>query len=69
MNDGALKKARTIPRSRAIKLIDQDKQFTKRLVFVVSFDPRLLDLSVITQKHLRAMGSMDNYLSKVNPHL
>ena len=67
MIDGVIKKARAIPRARAIKLIAQTKQSTKRPIFVVSFEPRLPDLSAITQKHWRAMGSMDNYLSNVYP--
>ena len=65
MSDGARKKARAISRARAIKLIALAKPSNKRPVFVVSFDPRLPDVSAITQKHWRAMSSMDNYLYKV----
>ena len=65
MIDAAIQKARAVPRALAIRQVAKAPQSSMRPVFVVSFDPRLPDLSNITQKHWRSMNNMDPYLAEV----
>ena len=67
MLDSAIEKARTIPRARAIRQVAQATLSSTRQKFVVSFDPRLPNITNITKKHLRAMRNMEPYLVDVFP--
>ena len=62
--DGAINKARNIPRNIALKKVVKTKQ-SRRPVAVVSWDPRLPPMDKIQQKHWRAMSSLDPYLKEV----
>ena len=64
MIDIEIKKAWSISRSEVIKQVTRDKTH-KRLVFVVSFDPRLPSIPDITSKHWHSMTTMDPYLKNV----
>ena len=65
--DSALQKARAIPRAMAIRQVALAQSSSTRPKFVVSFDPRLPNITSITQKHWRAMRNMDSYLADVFP--
>ena len=65
MIDAAIRKARAIPRSEALKRVDQPSQPHERPVFAVTWDPRLPSLSKTQLKHWRSMKSQDKYLGEV----
>ena len=68
MIDTAISRARSIPRSVAIKKVARDSDSTnRRPVFVVSWDPRLPSIPALTQKHWRTMTTQDPYLQDVFP--
>ena len=64
--DSAIDKARKIPRQQALKRVAKPTQ-TKRPIFVVTFDPRLPNLSQIQNRHWRSMTTQDFYLKSVYP--
>ena len=64
--DGAIAKARAIPRQEALRRVPR-QHTTSRPTFVVSYDPRLPSISNITRKHWRAMNNQDDYLGSVFP--
>ena len=64
--DGAIAKARAIPRQEALRRVPR-QHTTSRPTFVVSNDPRLPSISDITRKHWRAMNNQDDYLGSVFP--
>ena len=64
--DGAISKARSIPREIALRKVVKNTQ-SKRPVAVVSWDPRLPPMDKIQQKHWRAMTALDPYLNEVYP--
>jgi hypothetical protein len=64
--DAAIRRAKQIPRSEAIKRVAKPKQ-TKRPVFAVTWDPRLPNLSRVQEKHWRSMVSQDSYLRDAFP--
>ena len=66
MIDAAIDRARAIPRAKALKYVVQ-KQSNKRPVFVVTYGPRLPNVTAIQQKHWRSMVNMDPYLLDVYP--
>ena len=66
MIESAIKCARNVPRSEAIKNVVRDTT-TRRPVFVATWDPRLPSLSPILNKHWRTMVMMDPYLKEVFP--
>ena len=67
MIDAAIQKARAIPRARAIRQVALAKSSSTRPKFVVLFDPRLPNITNITQKHWWALIIMDSYLVDVFP--
>ena len=64
MVEAAISKARAIPRWVALKPVVRNKQ-TRRPAFVVTYDPRLPNITDITLKHWRSMTTEDPYLSEV----
>ena len=64
--DGAIRKARNIPRYIALRKVVKPPH-SKRPVAVVSWDPRLPSVDKIQQKHWRAMNSHDPYMREVFP--
>ena len=65
MVDTALRKAKAIPRSTALKKVVAHKQ-SKRPIFATFYDPRLPNLQQIQLKHWRSM-TQDPYLKEVFP--
>ena len=65
MVDNALRKAKAIHRSTALKKVVAHKQ-TKRPIFATLYDPRLPNLQKIQLKHWRSM-TQDPYLKEVFP--
>ena len=64
--DGAIRKAREIPRDQALKcILRQDTN--QRPIFAVSYDPRMPPIPHITKKHYRSMVLQDKYLETVFP--
>ena len=63
--DAAIKKARNITRTEALKRVVRSKT-THRSVFAITYDPRLPSISKIVQKHWRSM-KQDPYLAEVFP--
>ena len=61
--DAAIEKAKSIPRSEALKKVENKKE-KKRPVFVITHDPRLPSITNIVHKHWRTM-SKDPYLKQV----
>ena len=55
MINAAIKKALDVPRSEALKRVEREKS-DDRVVFVVTYDPRLPSLSKIIGKHWRTMA-------------
>ena len=66
MIDAAIKKAKLVPRDKALKYVVRQTS-SRRPVFVVTFDPRLPSIPAIQQKHWRAMITMDPYMREVFP--
>ena len=64
--DGAIAKARAIPRQQALKRVPR-QHTTSRPTFVVAYDPRLPSISNITTKHWRAMVYQEDVLGTVFP--
>ena len=64
--DGAIAKARAIPRQQALRQVSR-QEINNRPAFVVLFDPRLPSIPSITRKHWRSMVSEDEYLYSVFP--
>ena len=64
--DGAIAKARAIPRLKALRRVPR-QHTTSRSTFVVAHDPRLPSISNITNKHWRAMVNQDDVLGSVFP--
>ena len=62
----AICRARAVPREQAIRKVATNIP-TKRPIFVVTYDPRLPNITKIQQKHHRAMTSQDPYLAEVFP--
>ena len=62
--DSAIDKARLIPRKKALKKVNKNKQ-SKGPVFAITFDPRLPPMGNIEAKHWRSMTSKDSYLAEV----
>ena len=60
--DAAITRAKSIPRSEALKKVVKSKS-SKRPVFVVRFDRRLPSVTQITRKHWRTMVQ-DPYLAE-----
>ena len=67
MIDAAIKRAIQIPRELAVQDKGPNNKSDERPVFVVSFDPRLPNISAIQNKHWRTMVSMDAYMAEVFP--
>ena len=64
--NAAIEKAKSIPRSEAIKKVIR-KQDPDRVVFVVQYDPRLPSISNVLHKHYRTMIASDPSLKEVFP--
>ena len=64
--DAAIARAKTIPRSEAIKKVAKPNNDTVRPILVVPYDPRLPAISTIVKKHWRSMTT-DPYLKEVFP--
>ena len=64
--NAAIEKAKSIPRSEAIKKVIR-KQDPDRVVFVVQYDPRLPSISNVLHKHYRTMIANDPSLKEVFP--
>ena len=62
--DSSIKKAKAVPRDRALKIANRQKQ-TQRPVLVIPYDPRLPAITSIQAKHWRAMVSQEPYLKEV----
>ena len=64
--DGAIAKARAIPRLEALRRVSR-QQTNNRPAFVVMFDPLLPSITEITRKHWRSMIAQEQYLEDVFP--
>ena len=65
--DGAVAKARAVPRIEALRKVPRTPPITNRPTFVVMFDPWLPSISQITKKHWRSMVGQEPYLQSVFP--
>ena len=64
--DNCIEKARKTPRSEALKKVIRDKTNSDRMVFVVHYDPRLLSVPRIANRHYRTMAQVqDSYMKEV----
>ena len=63
--DAAIRRAKSIPRKEALKKVDHPNKPYKKPIFVVTWAPRLPNLSDIQMKHWRSMKSQDRYLGQV----
>ena len=66
MIDASIRRARAIPRSRALQKVANSNQ-TKRPVYAVTWDPRLPNQSKILGKHWRSMTISSPYMKEVFP--
>ena len=66
MIDETIKKAKAIPRTKALRPKPSNKQ-SGRPIMVTPFDPRLPNIPRIQRKHWRSMVNQDRYLSEVFP--
>ena len=66
MVEGALERARAVPRDRALRKSNKPKQ-TQRPVLVTPYDPRLPAITTIQAKHWRTMVNQESYLKQVFP--
>ena len=66
MIDASIRRARAIPRSKALQKVANPNQ-TKRLVYAVTWDPRLPNQSKILSKHWRSMTISSPYMKEVFP--
>ena len=66
MIDGAISKARAVPRAKALQHVVR-KVSERRPVFLVTYDPRLPSIPAIQHKHWRAMVATDQYIAEVFP--
>jgi hypothetical protein len=62
----AIAKARAIPRQKALLKVPRQPT-NSRPAFVVSYDPRLPNISDITTRHWRSMVSQEEYLKSAFP--
>ena len=63
--DAAIAKAKAIPRERALQKVE--KKESDRVVFALSFDPRLPSVSGIFSKHHKVMTDSSPHLKQVFP--
>ena len=68
MVDAAINRARSIPRTQALKQVERQRQ-TRRPINVVTFDPRLPSLQNIHSNYWRGMTEKNPYLKDVFPEL
>ena len=65
--ENAVRKAKRVLRSAALKKVKTLNTKKKRPVFVITFDPRLPSVSSIQAKHWRSMVKRNKYLAEVFP--
>jgi len=67
MIDSAMKRARAIPREKALEPSKAKTTTQRRPVLAVTWDPRFPSLQAINKKHWRSMKTSDQHLEKVFP--
>ena len=65
MVNGAIEKAKAIPRQDALKKVEKKKQ--QRPVVVVQYNPRLPFITTIARRHWRTMVTQDPQLQEMFP--
>ena len=65
--DGAIEKAKSIPRSKAIERVMKKNIQPSRPVLAITYDPRLPCIPSILKKHWRTMVKVDPHLAEIFP--